>query len=306
MASKNTEIRIHLGAHKTATTHLQETLRLVEKELSEQGIQYIPVHIGRDRIAWVIRMRRWKKIFPLLYGTSWKRQIEKTLFADAKDGDVILVSEENILGGASAACSGKPYPDINKRLGFVRDLSEEFSVSVYLSIRSFDRLLPGAYVTGLRFGAKRAMLQKDRLLTDLDKGDLPSWVEVVERIREELPKVQMRVWTQEAYRENSDQIIRKILGRKLEIGIPRIRPPEVTRTPSKEAVAEVEELAIGMTRRPSDWTRICNEIYALRPATGEQDRYTFLAPSQIAKLQERYREDLESIRARWPEMIIDP
>ncbi|MEJ2608342.1 MAG: hypothetical protein P8Z41_16980 [Anaerolineales bacterium] len=285
---------------------MQDTLCAIRDELSAQGIHYIPRHVGRRKIAALIGTQPRKKIVSLLHCISWRRYIEKRLFADAKDSDVILVSEENILGGQSAACSCKPYPDINKRLGFVRDLAEEFSVTVYLSIRSFDRVLPGAYVTGLRFHPRKAILAKSSLLTDLDEGRLPSWVGVIERIKLELPKATLRVWTQEAYRNNSNQVIHEILGGQVEIDIPMIRPPEVTRTPSREAVAEVEELVAGMRRRPRDWTRICNEIYVSKPAGSEQDRYTFLTPSQISRLQESYKEDLELIRARWPEMIIDP
>jgi hypothetical protein len=304
MAGRNTEIRIHVGAHKTATTHLQETLRLLEKELSEQGIHYIPQHIGRPRIARLIRRRRWRKIIPLVYGTSWKRYIERTLLAEAKDSDVVLLSEENILGGALAACSCKPYPDIDKRLGFVRDLSEEFSVTVYLSIRSFDRVLPGAYVTGLRFRPKAAVVAKQRLQSDLDKEILPSWVDVIERIQRELPGVRMRLWRQEGYRRNPDRIIDEILGRRLDEGVPLIEPPERTLTPGYEAVAEVEALVRAMGKRPRNWTQVCGKIYSSKPATVDRDRYTFLTPSQAARLQRAYREDLTSIRAMWPGMIV--
>ena len=41
--------RIHLGAHKTATTHLQETLTLVRPTLAARGLDYIPNQLVRGR-----------------------------------------------------------------------------------------------------------------------------------------------------------------------------------------------------------------------------------------------------------------
>jgi hypothetical protein len=41
--------RIHLGAHKTATTHLQETLTAVRPALAERGIDFIPNQRVRGR-----------------------------------------------------------------------------------------------------------------------------------------------------------------------------------------------------------------------------------------------------------------
>ena len=41
--------RIHLGAHKTATSHLQETLAAVRDDLVGQGVDFIPNPLVRQR-----------------------------------------------------------------------------------------------------------------------------------------------------------------------------------------------------------------------------------------------------------------
>src|ERR671915_2577538 len=41
--------RIHIGAHKTATTHLQETLTALRPALAAQGVDYIPNSLVRGR-----------------------------------------------------------------------------------------------------------------------------------------------------------------------------------------------------------------------------------------------------------------
>ena len=43
--------RIHIGAHKTATTHLQQTLAAIRARLVEQGIDPIPLAALRASAA---------------------------------------------------------------------------------------------------------------------------------------------------------------------------------------------------------------------------------------------------------------
>ena len=59
--------RIHIGAHKTATTHLQQTLAAIRPRLVEQGIDPIPLAALRaSGLARMLIERRLATRMPLL------------------------------------------------------------------------------------------------------------------------------------------------------------------------------------------------------------------------------------------------
>ncbi|MES9903724.1 MAG: hypothetical protein ABW168_13750 [Sedimenticola sp.] len=300
---KHGELRIHIGAHKTATTHLQDTINAMGLELLESKIYYIQRHLGRSKIVKVTPWGVSSIKYRLLFGFFKREYIKKTLFSGIRLDEVILISEENILGGIVDELSSKPYPKIYERLEFIRQLSKEFSTKIFLSIRSFDRVLPGTYITGLIHQPEKAIIAKQKLITDLDNQLLPRWVDVIDRIKIALPDIPLYIWTQEDYRNNSDKIICKLLNKKI-MSIPIIAPPLETTTPSYESVSDIEKLFEKTHVRPTNWVSVCSSIFSLKPAKNDADRYTFLNPSQIKQLKSSYKEDLKSISELWPNTLI--
>ncbi len=61
--------RIHIGAHKTATTHVQEILTLMRPQLVARGIDFIDNHtVRRSGLAKALSERRiWTRL-PVLRG----------------------------------------------------------------------------------------------------------------------------------------------------------------------------------------------------------------------------------------------
>ena len=93
--------RIHLGAHKTATTHVQETLALMRPELVARGVDFIPNHLlRRGGIAVALgRKRLWNRL-PPLRGPMVRRILARAP-RPAPGGPATLVfSEEKLLGGS--------------------------------------------------------------------------------------------------------------------------------------------------------------------------------------------------------------
>src|SRR5687768_13226109 len=90
--------RLHLGAHKTATTHLQLSLEAIRPELARQGIDYIPLddlrsatHLNFD----------WAKRFK---GHKLKRDIRSV----SNGLETTILSEENWIGFPDEACVYPP------------------------------------------------------------------------------------------------------------------------------------------------------------------------------------------------------
>ncbi|MEO0830257.1 MAG: hypothetical protein AAFY03_07325, partial [Pseudomonadota bacterium] len=90
--------RLHLGVHKTATTHMQDTLLAVRGVLADRGVDALPNQDIRNALFPVLTRRN-----PRLWlgGVPMRRALERAI-AEVRIGPAtVLISEENLLGHAS-------------------------------------------------------------------------------------------------------------------------------------------------------------------------------------------------------------
>lgn len=282
------EWRLHVGAHKTATTHFQYTLEALRSELAEQGLDFLPLDDVRAlRLPPSPGKRRWRERL----GLPMRLRFEKTVAPLRLGPDRIAMSEENFLGLSRDLLGGTFYPEAERRLSRFAPLGGgRARLHVFLSIRSFDTLLPSAYVQNLRdmawpggFAAVKAKA--------LDRP--PSWTGLAERIRRALPEAPLAVWTLERYREHDREILSRFLG----FDAPRrdrLPTPARTRSPSARGVAEMEALDPGMPH--ADRWEATGRIMAEDAARGGGERYAPFTDHERALLTEAYEEDLARLR----------
>jgi|GEM_PF-4905966 len=167
-----TRIRFHIGAHKTATTHLQMTLagcRLAP------GTCYVPLKRLRRLLTTPVRKGR-----PFLPWHRWYR-------------GTWLLSDENILGNSSNV--RRMYEDPGRALQYFSDCRLE----LFMAIRSYDRFLPSAWAERLwrhPFEPFEPVIPRRR------------WTDVVADLQAALPGVPIHVWRYEDYQDQADSIIR--------------------------------------------------------------------------------------------------
>jgi hypothetical protein len=306
MAAKVGGWRIHLGAHKTATTHVQATLAAMASDLRRDGVAFLPCHAVRP----ILRdLGSWRSTHRLLGRDAVARRIEARLASLAADGSAaeslgVAFSDENVLGPLIDAMRRRPYPRLARRLGPLAVIAQGRPAALFLSIRSFDRLLAGAYATALRYRRLSPLIVRRR--KRIFGRPPPCWTDVLDRIAEAVPGVPIRVWRQEDYARNPRPVLSAFLGREVE-ALPDLPPPPTTMTPSAEAIAEVERLIRAGAHRiePEAWPRRVNEIYAERPArTGTP--FQPIGPAEAARFAEAYAADVEAIRRDRPGWLIEP
>lgn len=298
------EWRIHLGAHKTATTHLQATLAAMAPDLRGEGIAVLPLPAVRPILH---DLGSWRSGHRLLGRDGLGRRIEarlSSLVGDRADGLCAVLSEENILGPLNQVLWPRPYPRLGRRLRVLMALARARPTTLFLSIRSFDRLLPAAYATALRYRRRSSWIV--RLRERIFDRPPPRWTDILDRIARVAPGVAVRVWRQEDYACDPGPILSTVLGRE-GLAIPDLPPPPSTMTPSAEAVAEVERLIRAGAHRiePGTWPALVHDIYAERPArTGTPFRP--IGPAAAARFAEAYAADVEAIRRDRPGCLIEP
>jgi hypothetical protein len=156
------EWRLHCGVHKTATTHLQDTLERQRATLAEAGISVIPRAASRD-----ISLGR------TLCGIGWRGLLpegaRRRMFSAALDRlgctePVMVWSDENLIGRPEEMLSDPMFPRLEKRLRNLAIATRGARHHLFLSVRDPADILPSVYAQSLRTGPPRVAFE-DLLLS---------------------------------------------------------------------------------------------------------------------------------------------
>ena len=277
--------RLHVGAHKTATTHLQAQLEALRPELEAAEIGLATLEQLRPARALDLRPRR-PKVW--LGRGVLRREITARIGARVTLMPRMVLSEEDILGNAAAPLHPTLYPRAGFRLrALASALLRNGQGGIWLSVRSLDRFIPAAYATALKHGVLPVDSEtlKQRILTNP-----PAWSDLVTRLSRAAPGVQITVWDYAEYRANSAAIIADLTGYTPH-EMPILPDPVVTQTPDAEAIKAAEALPHDLDPR----TRAARLGALYEAATGP--RFSMFTPDQAEALQAQHRAELELIHA---------
>ena len=286
-------LKLHLGAHKTATTHFQATLLALQPELNAVGVNYETVPQTRKCISLARKYTRCLSFCQIPPTALSSRLVSQKLIKSPESSRLILRSEENIIGGIGDACNVELYPKVLKRIKFLKYINSCYSVELNLSIRDLSEVFVGAYITSLRLKPERARTVKSKLIEDLSRNSEASWLPFIDKLSQ-YSNNKITVWSQEHYKNNSNQVISHFIGDD-NIEIPLISPPKSTMTPSYKAIEKVEAMMSQLKSKPKDWSQICNEIYQEYPVSDSNEKFSFLNSKTKATLAECYKKDKNAI-----------
>ena len=240
MATDRPQWRLHVGAHKTATTHLQDTLLSRLVDLDQAGLHFI----SRDRllIAGLIRYLRFgevkrKGLTERLVLKTEDACMRHRLLKRMRTHDRVLISEERILGRATDLLQGF-YPELETYLGTLARIIGDDPVALFLSIRSQADVLPSAYSQALRTHNRPRPF--DTIVGEWLETP-PRWVELIERLKRALPGASLKVWTFEEYVADPARVIAALTGHE-DLQIAELTRPERTRRLTAEAVSALEKV----------------------------------------------------------------
>lgn len=290
------EWRIHLGAHKTATTHLQDTLGVHRAAMLPHGVDYIP----REDFLWLARKysrsKGWRK---MLRSRPLEWQFTRELQRLRRGPDTVLISDEDLLGYTFDQLTTPLYRQ-PKCLHLVKAMGRTGRMRLFLGIRSLDGLVPSAYAETLKAIVPEpgGMDHARRALAD----NPPSWVELVERLHAALPDATLTVWRYEDYRAHWREILALYVGR--DVGeFPELPPPQRTVSPSPRAIEQAEALDPSLAKQ--DRVAAVLDLYARYPAGEEFGAYRPLTQAEIDRFRARYDEDVALLRARHPDVLAE-
>lgn len=272
-------LHLHIGAHKTATTHLQATLIRHRAQLAEAGVQFERPDTIRALIGPGRRASAAMGPFPSLRRAAAVRRL-----AQLDNGSKrILISDENSLGLCAEIFSRELlYPTARRRLQVWRRLCDHRRVIVYLSLRNYAHFFSAAYVQMIR---KAPYFELDEItLASLIK--MPRrWTDVVQDVRRALPNARVKCWAFEDYDALSSQLILDLTGQTL---APVQRRPMAT--PSAGAIQAYH-------RTPKRRRLTLQQFAEEHPIDADTPKFSLWTEDQTEALTELYERDLSVLRA---------
>ena len=183
-------ICLHLGAHKTGSTHFQHCLHHLAHQLPDD----VRVLLPRDTRDLLNPGRRLK--------SSAKR--DASLEALTASASHIVLSEENFIGeSCHIFAHNRLYEDLTHRLTYLQSFTDNADqVRILFAIRNMADFLPAVYLESLRW------MPHFRKFGEAYQGYSDhSWVNVIQAIQSVFPLAKVAVVPFEAYPEVIPQML---------------------------------------------------------------------------------------------------
>ena len=194
MTTRPLSIAFHIGAHKTATSHLQRSLKRAREALAAEGVRYY----GPDHF------RLPGRTIPALFGFrpgvdagGAKRPAAEQLALLRKDANRLVLSEENFIGPLNqphGRFMKHRYKMAGARLTQLATAIDQ-KVDVFLAIRRPTAFINSAYCQMLLGGRVQAVevFQRRNPLSSVD------WVDLIAGLRTAPGVGAVTVWQYEDY-----------------------------------------------------------------------------------------------------------
>lgn len=276
---------LHIGAHKTATTHLQRSLLSQQQALIDAGIRYYgPANLRRTG-------KGLGDIFGLnVYTKPPEPTRNRADQADFmfKDGHRLILSDENFIGALhdkQGNIIAPLYPNTAERIAALASAVGAGPMDVCIGLRNPASFLKSAYSQALMGGLPITFsdyLSKNPL-------DQIYWPGLVARVRSAAGVGRVTVWAFEDYKWRFHDICSALMGDLVNMRIVPI-PDHVHRGLSEAAVARV--LSRSGADDPRDVAAKARDTY---PVSDEYPAFDPFASSDKAASEAEYAAQLAAI-----------
>lgn len=280
---------MHLGAHKTATTHLQHSLEANADLLAQHRVKFRgPLDLRGPRKSLQSRFG--------LSATSHPKTQERAEFelGSLADGaNRLVLSEENFLGPMWRKKKGRRvpplYPNSDSQLEKLIPHFGERPLSLFLAVRNPADLIASAYSQSL-VGGK---IEPFRDFIDGMTFQDVRWANVVRRLSLVPHVTEIYVWRYEDYPANFVRIMRKLVGWKLGLKVESI-PDRVHSGLSERAVAHILQAA-SPTKSRAELHEMAVAARSEFPITSDNPRFMPWEKSEVAQAATAYRSDFKDV-----------
>lgn len=279
-------LTIHVGAHKTASTHLQQTLRGLIPGMLAAGIHYSDVQHWRGGVT--------RLAVALGEGAEAARlrgRLRRRLDVTCATWPEVVISEENILGSLrrDGLMGGdqRVYPQARARVARLAGMLRHRPATICLAVREPCALLTSAFAMQVTGGHE--LLLAD-YLGDFDPARL-SWSDLAQRLLSVRGVARLVAWRYEDYAALRPRILSAMLPQAL---VDRASdPPAAIVGLSQPAYQAVLDQALD--RPGADVAQLAREAKARFPREAGAPRLDLFDPGTAARARAAYAADLAQL-----------
>jgi len=283
-------VTLHMGAHKTASTHFQHSLRMHNDLLVKNGIAfYSPPLMRATNLDYMGRLGL----------TRSSDENPRDVLAEMKQSaDKLVISEENFL--ALAHPPSKPadtplYPRAARALGKLQNAAPDVSFDLFLSVRDYASFYQSLYSQNFYGGLFQPL---DTFMDGFHYNTL-TWCDPINTLASLETVNSITLWRYEDYPAIGPKVIDGMftdgLGAKVELTAP-VRHPGL----SQRAAAELLQIGaqqpanIGKPKKMEN-RKIAADIAQRYPVTQDNPKIAIWTDEDLSDSTQRYSDDLDAI-----------
>ena len=288
-------IALHIGAHKTASSHLQRVLYNNREYLSDEGIRcYGPGYLRQEG-----------RSLAEIFGMSWsegeapKRGPLEQLRLLTKGRKRLVFTEENFVGTLSdkyGRVSLPLYPNGVDRVAELVAAWAPVKPQLFVAVRNPASYLASAYSQGLVAG-RHLGPRTFRARNDWRKID---WADYITRLQAIEGIDHVFVWRQEDYDRCHRLILRRLLRWKVGAKVETVEG-RVNTGLSAAAVRQTLQWA-----QDGEDGKLAGKAQALFPVNDNNKPFNLYAPSTLAAAQDIYDAQMAHIEALDRVTVLQP
>lgn len=292
------EFRLHLGFHKTATTHIQRIMDHNQNQLMKHGTFVVPHKKLRNRYTRISETFANQQI-GMDYGDPMSPEEFKmitehfwnTLPSDKFDR--IVLSEENVAGHVGQCIfPGLLYRFPKTYMRFFGKALPFPATTIDVVIRSYDTFFASCYLEYISSTGPHRYVTPQEMMTKV-LVNAPSWVDVLVMMGQVFSKAKINVWLYEDIRKTMPVLLSEICGVPFDKILPLDDTTRSRASPSAEVLVEFEKVLRdkGVVQALNQWKEL-KETFgqekgsAFVPWTGRDERH----------LKALYEKDIETLR----------
>lgn len=280
-------VSLHLGAHKTASTHLQHSLAQNAELLAENGVKYLGPKFLRAKDHHLFDLFGMRASGQILGDVSGAEQVRRLV----KPSNRLVLSEENILGPVFS--EGNPnmlYPIAALRVEKFVNTVAPCPVTLFISVREPAGWLASLYSQRVVGGDLRSF---EGFLEGNSAQHL-CWSELVERLARIQGIAGLFVWRKEDYPAVAAPVLRRMLGWRIGPLVKRIET-RVNTALSAEAIDLIQEW--GRQGRDGDAKTWVKELRKQNDLTDPANAFDPWSEAVKSASLAAYEADVEKIAA---------
>jgi hypothetical protein len=274
-------IALHLGAHKTATTYIQNALELSREKLNQSGIGYVALTAVRSSLT-----------ERLGFGRSGLPEAADQLLSDYRPCKRLIISDENIIGGLKPSFGRGFYPRRRRRLAKLLNGLGRHNFSVYFATRAYDEFISAIYCEYIRH---HPFVDTQSYLRGVAFNTF-NWLDVVRTFVKLIGSENVTIWRYEDFHAVQGQVFAALLDTSPDL----IEKPTGRVRESLSAKAAQSLACLEATRDADELRARARSAAAAYPKSPDNPPFSAFDPATAETMRIRYDEDIARLLRDFP------